>query len=198
MGQEPLNGRRLVVTPLAPQHDRAAFSCGVPELDDYLRRFALQQDRRDIARPFVASPVEDNQRIVGYYTLSNYTLTFDALPEDLAKGLPRKLPLPATLLGRLAVSVDAQGQRLGQRLLLHALRRALRTTRETASLGVVVDAMTDDLVAFYEKVGFVALHDAPRRLIVPISAMRLMFPEEARALPDAAAMIEDARTRDGQ
>ena len=74
--------------------------------------------------------------IAGSYTLSTLKL-------------PRYPLVPATLLGRLAISRDHQGQKLGRLLLLDALRRSWANTREVASIGVVVDAIDDKALSFY-------------------------------------------------
>lgn len=87
---------------LRASHDRAAFICGVPELDNYLHHQASQDARRKVAAPFV--------------TLSAYCVYGRDLPEPLARKLPRYPLLPATLLGRLAVSQVHRGQKLGRLL----------------------------------------------------------------------------------
>ena len=96
--------------PLA-DHDRASFFCGVPELDEYLHLRASQGAKRKVAAPFVM--VNEARQFLGYYTLSAYGLRLAELPSDTAKRL--KYPLiPPTLLGRLAVRGDHQGQKLGR------------------------------------------------------------------------------------
>jgi len=63
--------------PLA-DHDRAFFCCGVPELDDYLRRQSSQDAKRKVAAPFVM--VDEAPRVLGYYTLSSYEVRVAELP----------------------------------------------------------------------------------------------------------------------
>jgi len=57
----------LITEPLGKHHDRAAFSCGIPELDRYLRKQAGQDARRHIAAPFVIRE-PDSREVIGYYT----------------------------------------------------------------------------------------------------------------------------------
>lgn len=193
MDSRPAAGAsRPKVEPLASHHDRAAFSCGTPDLDAYIWRYARQDARRDLSRCFVLVPHAGSREIIGYYTLSNYGIQITALPADLARRLPSNILLPATLLGRLAVDGRYQAYGYGKLLLVHALRAALRTAHRVASLGVVVDARTDDLVPFYTKRGFVALHDRPRHLIVPMNRIRAMFPDDVAGLPDVSDVIEAA------
>src|SRR3546814_3484609 len=82
-------------------HDRAAFSCGAPELDRYIREHASQDVKRDVARVFVAVQA-GAPTLCGYYSLSAASFQRDSLPANQAKRLPR-YPVPAVVLGRLAV-----------------------------------------------------------------------------------------------
>lgn len=175
-----------------PRHDRAAFSCGTPELDTYIHRYAGQDRRRDLAQCFVLLPRAGSAEIMGYYTLSGYAIEVTALPAELAGRLPSAILLPATLLGRMAIDKRRHGQGYGTLLLLHALRAALRASRQVASTGVVVDALTDDLIPFYARHGFVALSDRPRHLLAPMNRLRAMFPAEATGLADISDLITGA------
>jgi hypothetical protein len=75
------------IEPLGKQHDRVRFSSGQPDIDDWFRRRAGQDERRNVARVFVA--VADGLGVIGFYSLSSYTLALDELPSDLARKLPR-------------------------------------------------------------------------------------------------------------
>jgi hypothetical protein len=104
-------------------HDRTAFSCGTPELDRYLREHASQDIKRDVARAFVVLRPEITT-VCGYYSLSATSFQRDALPAQHAGKLPR-YPVPAVLLGRLAVDRDTPGSGLGEFLpmtTIHQLR----------------------------------------------------------------------------
>ena len=83
----------LVIEPLARRHERAGFSCGLPELDRYLARQAGQDVRRRIARVFVCT-VSDTDTVLGFYTLSALAVGLASLPADLARKLPRH-PVPS-------------------------------------------------------------------------------------------------------
>jgi hypothetical protein len=123
------------IEPLSPSHDRIAFRSGVLKLDGYLHHQAGQDARRKTAAPFVL--VDAHGSILGYYTLSAYSIRLDALPNVIGKRLPRSPLIPATLLGRLTVSAACRGQRLKRFLLMDALHRSWRNTTEVASVGVV-------------------------------------------------------------
>jgi ribosomal protein S18 acetylase RimI-like enzyme len=156
----------VVIEPLGSHHDRAAFSCGEPALDAYLQRQASQDIRRRVARVFVALG-DMPGRIAGYYSLSAASFGKDELPSAAAKRLPR-YPVPAALLGRLAVDRRQQGRGLGETLLLDAIRRVVRASTTVAVHAVVVDAKNDRAQAFYERYGFRAFVGEPRRLFLPL------------------------------
>jgi GNAT superfamily N-acetyltransferase len=187
---EPSRSAPLTVEPLGKQHRRAAFSCAQPDLDAFLHEHALQDQERNLSRTFVLTPAGSQGEILAYYTLAPYALTYDALPPALRKRLPKQGPLPATLLGRLAVARAHQSKGLGTTALLAAMRDVLRATRILPSLGVVVDAKTDQLVSYYTARGFVRLEDRPRHLIAPISRIQVLFPEDAAYLPTTLDFLD--------
>lgn len=161
------------VEPLSATHDRTGFHSGVPELDRYLLHQAGQDARRKVAVPFVL--VDRTGAVAGYYTLSAYGIRLTELPEVLAKKLPRYPLLPATLLGRLAISLEYRGRRLGRFLLMDALHRSWKATGEVASVGVVVEALNDGARAFYRHHEFVSLRDHPDRLFLPMATIEKAF-----------------------
>ena len=161
------------VEPLGKAHDRAAFSCGVPPLDNYLQKQAGQDVAKHVAVCFVLTP--EGKTVAGYYTLSQYALDLVELPAETVKKLPRYPEVPTTLLGRLALSERFRGQGLGEFLLLDALYRCLRQSRQVASAAVVVDAKDESAKRFYERFEFVALPGIPNRLFLPMRTIGDLF-----------------------
>ncbi len=97
MGDSAEDGRPPpTIELLAPHHDRAAFSCGISALDDYIHRYVSQDRKRDLSQCFVLAPHAGRPEIMGYYTLSGYGIEISAMPPDLAKRLPATILLPAT------------------------------------------------------------------------------------------------------
>ena len=168
----PVEPDYQIVT-LGPSHDRNAFCSGVPELDEYFHHQAGQDAKRRVATPFVL--VDTSGSILGYYTLSAYGVRLDALPSAISKRLPRYPLIPATLLGRLAVSSAARGRRLGKLLLMDALHRSWRNTAAVASVGVVVDALDDTARSFYLHHEFIPLLDHPNRLFLAMATIEKAF-----------------------
>jgi GNAT superfamily N-acetyltransferase len=155
---------------LDKDHDRSAFDCGQPMLNEWLKDRAGQFDRRDLSRTFVATSREE-VLVVGYYAISTHRVVYEALPAAEAKRLPR-LDLPVVLIGRLAVDHTVQGQGLGALLLVDALRRSLQISEQVGIRAVVVDALDDAARNFYLKFGFRSLLDDPRHLFLPMHEIR--------------------------
>lgn len=146
--------------------DTGDFRCGEQALDDYLHRYASQDIRRGLARVFVASPPGQAQRVAGFYTLSAASISVDSLPDKWRKKLPR-YPVPVAILGRLAVSRDAQGQGLGSILLADACKRVAAASETLAVVALVVDAKSERAAAFYQHFGFIELPGQPGRWFLP-------------------------------
>ena len=164
-----------MIEPLGNDHRRADFSCGNATLDRYLKEQAGQDLRRACATPFVLITMKGDASILGYYTLSSYGIDVGELPPDIAKKLPRYPLIPATLVGRLAVDRRYQGQRIGEFLLLDALRRALVQSAEIASAAVVVDAIDSGARNFYQHFGFLAFPRISSRLFLPMKTVAELF-----------------------
>jgi predicted N-acetyltransferase YhbS len=175
---------RLRVEPLASYHDRAAISCGAADQDNFLHKYAPQREERRISRTFLLVDTAAPTIVLGYYTLSNYTLALTNLPDALRKGLPKHQPLPAILLGQLAVASQHQHRGFGKLLLQHALRQALRAAQVSAAYGVAVHAATPDLLPFYHRYGFNSLPDHAEHLLLSMTLIARLFPEESSRLPD--------------
>ena len=159
-----------VVEPLDRIHDREDFDCGLPALNDYLRRQAAQDARRGVSRVYVAHE-RGSTKVLGYYTLSAASFYRKSLPEAEARRLPH-YPVPAVLLGRFAVDRALQGQGLGKYLLFDAFQRVLWAAETLAVYAVIVDAKNDEARAFYERYGFLRFPDTPSRLFISVEALR--------------------------
>jgi predicted GNAT family N-acyltransferase len=157
------------VEPLNSAHDRLAFHSGAPELDRYLHQQAGQDARRKTAAPFVM--LDKNGSVVGYYTLSAYSIQLDELPGELAKKLPRYPRLPATLLGRLAIASSHRGKKLGRYLLMDALHRSWKATVQVGSVGLIVEALDQSARAFYLHHEFESLSGHPDKLFLAMATI---------------------------
>ena len=124
--------------------------------------------KRKASAVFVLVHPSHPRHILGYYTLSAYALAQGDVPELARRYVPRYPLVSATLIGRLAVARDHQGQGIGTLLLADALRRADNNAAIVGSSMIVVDAIDEAAADFYGAFGFVRLPDS-LRLIVPMS-----------------------------
>lgn len=160
--------------PLHPSHNKQEFQCGKELLDIYLHQYAVQDVKRKLAVCFVLANKENE--VLGYYTLSNASIPRALLPEPIRKKMPPAYHnLPATLLGRLAVSQQATGQGLGEFLLIDALKKSFEVSQNSiASMAVIVDPIDKQAARFYEKYGFISLLDSGKQFL-PMKSIGKLF-----------------------
>ncbi len=98
------------------------------------------------------------------------TVEASQVADVLKKKLP-KYPIPVALIGRLAIDQRAHGRRLGEKLLLDAMRRVVDAASLLGCTGIVVDAKDEDAEGFYLKYDFATVTEEswPRRLFLPIA-----------------------------
>ena len=167
----------MIIRTLQPHDDRTDFSCGDPDYDDFLRRYAGQN--QFVHRISTTIVVVEDERVIGYATFSVAEVSRDGLPDERASKLPR-YPLPALRLGRLAVDTRFQGIGLGSRLVGQVLATALRLRDELGCAAVLVDALPER-AAFYEELGFERASSILGKSRIPGTVLMVL------SLADAAA-----------
>lgn len=163
--------------PIARAHRRGAFDCGVPALDEYLARFARQDHEIGGAKTFVAVPIADPARVLGYYTLSPASLAYDRVPATVTRRLARH-DVPVFRLGRLAVDRSMQGVGLGGQLLLAAGARALAVAAQAGGVALTIDAKDERVARWYAAFGALPLLDAPHTLVLPFATLARVLADE--------------------
>src|SRR5208337_3096221 len=131
-------------------HDLSAFDCGVPRLNDYLRKYALTNHQNRSARTYVA---ERGERVVGYYTLAAGSVGREETPRRVAKGLGQ-YPVPVILLARLAVNMSEGGRGLGGGLVKDAILRAAQAADIIGVRALLTHAKDEAAKTFYQHFGF--------------------------------------------
>ena len=147
----------MVLSPekLTKDHDLSQFDCGNESLSSWLKKFALQNQLANHAKTNVITETESNV-VIGYYSYNVISVDHvDSTPERITKGLA-KHPVPVFLIARLAIDRRFHGQKLGERLLLNALRYASAVSEEIPIRAVIVDALDDQAKSFYTKFDFEA------------------------------------------
>lgn len=160
----------MEISRLRPNHVREQFDSGVPPLDDFLRRFARQNDEKGLSRTYVATRPGELE-VVGYLTIRVGEIASTDLPPDAQRGLPR-YPVPVLHVARLAVDKRARGIGLGEALLMHALRKAVDLAEDVGVWGVEVIAKDDAARSFYMRYGLEPLVDDDLHLYVSVKTVR--------------------------
>jgi GNAT superfamily N-acetyltransferase len=155
----------FVSEPLADRHQLEPFSSGNDALDVWLQRHARHAQSMRTARTFVWHTGDD--LMAAYFSLAAHLVVRAECPRTIARGAPAAIP--AVLLARLALDRSLHGQGLGGELLLDALSRAVQASDVAAARLVVVDAIDEAAVAFYEHHGFTAVPGNRQRLVQKIS-----------------------------
>ena len=143
------------IEPLHPGLNKKNFKCGKDLLDNYLHTQASQDIKRRLS---TVSAMVDDDRVIGYYTLSSTSISRSAVPGNVLKKMPPSYhDLPATLLGRLALDENYKGRGLGEYLLMDALKKSYNTSLiHIGAMAVIVDPLDDDAVA-YARYDFIKL-----------------------------------------
>ena len=145
------------------------FDCGVPGLNEWLRQFAMSDQRAGASVTYVLRRAE---RVVGFYTLAPSAIEPLEAAGRLGAGLPRNRRIPVILLARLGLERSEQGGGLGSELLRDALARCAAAADEIGGRAVLVHAKDDAAAQFYRRWGFQELPDNPHHLYLLMKDLR--------------------------
>jgi len=151
--------------PLTADHDVAAFSCGKPALDIWLKTRALPNQQKGFTAVMV---VHDSGRVVGYNGLAPTAVVPAFLPRSIRTGQPPN-PVPCLLLGQLAVDQAWNGQGVGTGLVKHALTRCVEAAALIGGRALIVNAVDAEAAAFWQRRGFLPSRDDPMVLFRSIA-----------------------------
>ena len=135
---------------LRPDHELDGFRCGNEELNRFLIRHALANQRAASAQTYV---VAQDRKVLGYYGLAAGAVTHDQATERVKKAQARHA-IPVILLARLAVDETLQGQGIGPALLKDALLRAASAADTIGARALLVHARDNQAKSFYEHFAF--------------------------------------------
>ena len=156
--------------PLTADDDRATFDCGRESLNVWFRRNALRNHQTDVSRVSVVCE-QSTGTVAGFVSLSAATIERAHLPKASQRNRPD--PVPALLLGQLAVDRGFQGRGVARSLLFFALTTAVRAAREIGCFCVLTHPLDDGVRAFYQRHGFADLpFDPGRSMAVRIADLR--------------------------
>ena len=187
------------IEPFDPsRHDRAAFSCGVEQVDNYFQKTANKLAKADNVRLYVM--VDPDGTVIGFYALNAHSVHFTDLPAKFARSLPSHGNIPAAYISMIGRDQKFRGGGYGGDLLVDALRR-IAVAADAIGVAVVMLDVLDcgdlDRVArrkaLYESYGFQSLASNPLRMYLPVSTVRKLTAEEDDWQKKEAALTELAR-----
>ena len=156
--------------PLAAEHELGQFSSGTPPLDNWLKRWAGQNEAGGASRTYVIS---ERQRVVGYYSLAAGSVLHEAATGRVRRNIPD--PVPIALLGRLAVDEGWHRRGLGSALLRDAVLRVIGAAGTIGLRALLVHAISDEAKAFYERWGFRPSAIEPMTLMITVEETQKML-----------------------
>lgn len=130
-------------------HHLDDFDCGEEALNSWLKRNALKNQQNQASRTFV---ICQNNNVVGFYALAAGSVSHQFVSGGLRRNMPD--PIPVIVLGRLAIDLTHQGQKLGAALLKDAVLRASAVSQQVGVKALLVHALNDKAKAFYLNYGF--------------------------------------------
>jgi predicted N-acetyltransferase YhbS len=162
--------------PLSADHDVAAFSCGKPALDEWLKQRALFNQENGFT---VVMVVHQAGRVVGYYGVAPTAVNRASSPRAIRAGQAPD-PVPCLLLGQFAVDREWAGRGIGSGLFKHAMTRCVSAARLIGGRAVVVNAVDDDAARYWRSRDFIPSKDDPLVLFRSIRKIAASLEEGAR------------------
>ncbi|SMD42419.1 Acetyltransferases [Aquiflexum balticum DSM 16537] len=159
----------MKICKLGKSHKKNEFDCGKRSLNDYLAKIAKQDVEKNVAVCYILEGEEN--KVIGYYTLSSGSIPKEEIPDNVSKKLPRYSDIPFAAIGRLAIDKNYQGKGLGGYLLVEAFTEILKVSEVLGIAGVFVDPIDNAAIKFYELYGFIKLNTSDR-MFLPMATIR--------------------------
>lgn len=152
---------------LEPHHLLESFDCGIPSLNDWLKRRARMNEREGASRSYVVCA---GQEVVGYYCLAAGSVCCLDVPGRVRRNMPD--PLPVMVIGRLAIHREWHGQGLGRALLRDAAIRTLSAAEVAGVRAILVHALSEEAKRFYIRWGFMESPTNPMTLVITLQDVK--------------------------
>lgn len=173
----------FTIEPFHPtKHDRRAFSCGIPSVDNYFRMTAGKLARAENIRIYVM--VTPSGELVGFYALNAHGVRYEELPERFARGRPSHGYISAGFISMMGRDQRFRGNGYGRLLLADALKRLVQAADVIGTAVIMLDVLdcgdarrVANRKGLYESFGFMPLPSNPLRLYLPIGTVRALIAE---------------------
>ena len=185
-GAKPYVVKLRAIESLDPaKHDRAAFSCGIAQVDNFFRRTANKLVKADNVRTFVM--VDQDGGLIGFYAVNAHAIDYTDLPGRFARHRPSHGTIPAAYISMIGVDTRFQGQGYGGDLLIDCLARLARAAEALGIAVVILDVLDcgdPERVArrltLYTSYGFQPLPSNGLRLFLPMATVRALMAKADR------------------
>lgn len=158
------------VRKLSPGDSTESFDCGQPELNQFLQRYALVNQKASSAQTYVCCL---HGEVVGFYSLAVGSVDPGDAPDRVIKGLARHA-VPVMILARLAVDRDHQSVGLGKALLKDALLRTLQAADIAGIRCLLVHAKDETARRWYQSWEFEPSPSDPYHLFLMLKDIKAL------------------------
>jgi len=170
-----------IIEPLDPsKHDRAAFSCGIEQVDNFFQKTANKLQKSDNLRVFVMT--QGGGPVMGFYAINSHAVDYTELPKRFSRNRPGHGSIPAAYISMIGRDLKFSGEGYGGDLLIDCLMRIARISDEIGTAIVMLDVpdcgdaqRTERRVKLYREYGFQTLEANPMRMFIPIATIKKMF-----------------------
>lgn len=161
------------------RHDRAAFSSGVGQVDNFLQKTAGKLLKGGTAKVFVVvAPHQNPNQILGFYSINAHSVGYGELPNRYRRYALPGGSIPAAFIGMMGVTQEAQGHGIGGLLLADALKGAYLASHRVGTAVVMLDVLdcgnpeaVDRRQRLYDGYGFQSLPSSPLRMFMPMATV---------------------------
>lgn len=134
----------------------------------------MQHSDKGVSKTYVLVDDSNPTVVLGYYTLNPCAVDISYLPQRMSRRLPDHVF--GSKIGRLAISKEVQGKKLGTKLLMSALDQYISVADKIGMVALFVDAKNHDLAnGFYKKFGFKQCSDDPLHLFLTTQEIKTAF-----------------------
>ncbi|MCS6245539.1 MAG: GNAT family N-acetyltransferase [Opitutus sp.] len=162
-----MSGIKLVT----PKHCAKNFDCGNLELNEFIKKRAVEYANLGICKTY--GLIDDNDKILGYYTLSSWLITLNDATQGVLQGFVDKFSIPSALMGKLAVSTEMQKVGVGSGLIKDAVKNAALASEILGIKALALHAKDAQLATYYKKFGFIACTKKPLYLMASLDQLRI-------------------------
>lgn len=163
------------------KHDRATFSCGIDQVDNFFRKTATKLSKADNLRVWVMTG--PNGDVLGFYAANAHSIDYRDLPPKYARTRPGHGHIPAAYISMIGVDLSVQGKGYGGDLLVDCLRRLARASEALGVAVVILDILdcgdprqVERRLTLYRGYGFQPLPSNPLRLFLPVATVKALLP----------------------